>query len=105
MTFHKQEDRSAECRAVVTLHFNSALFKKRNHHEVQEYKQDRYVFCNHMLFFSACTALRFYEIFVLFVCYVSSPRSHTCVPHRDEQVNQGTIQPRNFARIVATAKM
>lgn len=41
--FHEQEGGSAWCPAVATQHFNWTLFKKQNHHEVQEYKRDRYV--------------------------------------------------------------
>lgn len=44
--FHEQEGGSAWCHAVATLHFNWTFFKKQNHHEVQEYKQDRYVSWN-----------------------------------------------------------
>jgi hypothetical protein len=80
VTAQKQEDGSAECRAVAALYFNSALFMKQNHHQVQEYKQDRFVFCSHNpIFFSVYSleVLRAFS-FVCFVCF-KSPLTYLCL--------------------------
>jgi hypothetical protein len=44
--FPEQEGGSEWYLDVATLRFNWTLFKKQKHHEVPEYKQDRYVSWN-----------------------------------------------------------